>query len=268
MRLKVTHTTRYTFREPMRYAVQTLWLTPQSGPMQTVEYWSLGAPGRLFEHRDGLGNACHSYSYLGETLTSVVNAAGVVHTLGVAEFQDPRGMPHARYFLRPSSLAPPSLLLADFARPFVGAKATRAALLDLSAAVAARVAYTKDSTSVTTTAQEAFERGAGVCQDQAHVMVACCRSLGIPARYVSGYFHAANEPELASHAWAEVCLDETSGDWLSIDVTHRCLIDERHIRLAIGTDYDACPPIKGVRQGGRGESMVVRIGIEPAAPTG
>jgi transglutaminase-like putative cysteine protease len=97
-------------------------------------------------------------------------------------------------------------------------------------------------------------------------MAGCPRlpHLGIPARYVSGYFYAANEPDLASHAWADVCLDIAGRRWASIDVTHSCLIDERHVRLAMGTDYGACPPIKGVRHGGGLESMTVDIKIEPA----
>ena len=142
-------------------------------------------------------------------------------------------------------------------------KADLPALLALSAGVSGAVSYKKNSTNVTTTALQAFEAGAGVCQDQAHVMVAICRSLGLPARYVSGYFYAANEPDLASHAWADVCLDVSARRWVSIDVTHSCLIDERHIRLAMGTDYSACPPIRGVRHGGGEESMTVKITIEP-----
>ena len=133
----------------------------------------------------------------------------------------------------------------------------------LSQGGASIVSYQKNSTSVTTTALQAFEAGAGVCQDQAHVMVAICRSLGIPARYVSGYFYAANEPDLASHAWVDVCLDVTARRWVSIDVTHSCLIDQRHVRLAVGTDYNACPPIKGIRHGGGEEAMMVDITIEP-----
>ena len=136
-------------------------------------------------------------------------------------------------------------------------------LLALSQGVASAVSYEKNSTDVTTTALEAFTAGAGVCQDQAHVMVAICRSLQIPARYVSGYFYAANEPDLASHAWVDVCLDVAARRWVSIDVTHSCLIDHRHVRLAMGTDYNACPPIKGVRQGGGKESMTVDITITP-----
>jgi transglutaminase-like putative cysteine protease len=176
-------------------------------------------------------------------------------------------MPHPSFFLRPTTLAAPAPGLTDFGRRFIDPALTGTGrvgqLLALSQAVAEAVHYRKNSTSVSTTALQAFEAGAGVCQDQAHVMVAVCRSLGIPARYVSGYFYAANEPDLASHAWADICLDAAQRRWVSIDITHSCLIDQRHVRLAMGTDYDACPPIKGVRQGGGEESMTVSISIAP-----
>ncbi len=272
MKLHVRHTTRYHYSEPLRYALQTLWLTPHSGPSQTVAFWTLGAPGVLHEQRDGYGNTIHSYTTVADAedhvTGSLVNAAGQVDTLGVAEFMDGNAMPHPAFFLRPTLLAEPHAQLAEFGRRFVDPVPTPdiadlGMLLNLSRAVAGAVSYKKDSTNVATTALQAFNAGAGVCQDQAHVMVAICRSLGIPARYVSGYFYAANEPDLASHAWVDVCLDVATRRWVSIDVTHSCLIDQRHVRLAMGTDYNSCPPIKGVRQGGGEESMTVDITIMP-----
>ncbi len=271
MKLHVRHTTDYRYTEPLRYALQTLWLTPQSGPAQTVHFWSLGAPQKLFAQSDAFGNTINSYTFVGKDADNVrwslVNAAGDVETFGVAEFIDPETLPHPYFFLRATHLAEPHWQLAEFGRRFIRqsteGKADLNALLALSQGVAGAVSYQKNSTSVTTTALQAFQAGAGVCQDQAHVMVAICRSLGIPARYVSGYFYAANEPDLASHAWVDVCLDVAIRRWVSIDVTHSCLIDERHVRLAMGTDYNACPPIKGVRQGGGKESMTVDITIQP-----
>lgn len=272
MKLHVRHTTRYRYTEPLRYALQTLWLTPKSGPAQNVLFWTLGAPGVLHEQHDGCGNSIHSYTFVADAAAhvtgSLVNAAGQVETLGVAEFTDEAAMPHPAFFLRPTALAAPHASLAEFGRRFVAPSTTAGVtdlgmLLALSQGVAGAISYQKNSTNVTTTALQAFEAGAGVCQDQAHAMVAICRSLGIPGRYVSGYFYAANEPDLASHAWADVCLDVASRRWVSIDVTHSCLIDQRHVRLAVGTDYNACPPIKGIRHGGGEEDMAVEITIEP-----
>ena len=272
MKLHVTHTTDYRYTAPLRYALQTLWLTPQSGPAQNVQFWTLGAPGKLFAQGDAFGNIVNSYTFVGKLADNVrwslVNAAGNVETLGVAEFTDAPNLPHPHFFLRATDLARPNERLADFGRRFVTPSSTPGCadlgmILALSQGVAGAVSYKKHSTDVTTTALQAFDAGAGVCQDQAHVMVAICRSLGLPARYVSGYFYAANEPDLASHAWVDVCLDVAARRWVSIDVTHSCPIDERHVRLAMGTDYNACPPIKGVRQGGGEETMTVNIGIEP-----
>ena len=271
MKLHVRHTTDYRYTEPLRYALQTLWLTPQSSPSQTVNFWSVGAPEKLYAQKDGFGNTIQSYTFVGTETDNVrwslVNAAGDVETWGVAEFVDPEALPHPYFFLRATHLAEPHWQLAEFGRRFIpqslDGTANLQALLALAAGVAGAVGYKKHSTNVTTTALEAFKAGAGVCQDQAHVMVAICRSLGYPARYVSGYFYAANEPDLASHAWVDVCLDVATHRWVSIDVTHYCLIDERHVRLAMGTDYNACPPAKGVRQGGGEESMAVVITIQP-----
>ena len=271
MKLHVRHTTDYRYTEPLRYALQTLWLTPQSSAAQTVNFWSVGAPEKLFAQTDAFGNTIQSYTFVGQVADNVrwslVNAAGHVETWGVAEFTDADTLPHPYFFLRATHLAEPHWQLAEFGRRFMAqsteGKADLQALLALSQGVAGVVSYQKNSTNVSTTALEAFEVGAGVCQDQAHVMVAICRSLGYPARYVSGYFYAANEPDLASHAWVDVCLDVATRRWVSIDVTHSCLIDERHVRLAMGGDYNACPPIKGVRQGGGEESMTVNITINP-----
>ena len=270
MKLHITHTTDYRYTEPLLYALQTLHLTPQSGPAQTVDFWSVGAPEKLFTQPDAFGNTVQSYTFVGSEAANVrwslVNAAGQVDTLGVAQYVDADGLPDPYFFLRGTPLAEPHFELAEFGRQFIAQStdgtAFLPALLALSQGVMSSISYKKDSSNVTTTALQAFRSGNGVCQDQAHVMVAICRSLGYPARYVSGYFYAANEPDLASHAWVDVCLNVSTRLWVSIDVTHACLTDERHIRLAMGGDYNACPPAKGVRQGGGQESMTVVITIE------
>ena len=270
MKLHVKHTTDYRYTEPLLYALQTLHLTPQTGPAQTVNFWSLGAPEKLFEQSDAFGNIVQSYTFVGTEADNVrwslVNAAGEVDTLGVAQFTDAESLPNPYFFLRGTALAEPHYLLAEFGKQFIpqslDGTADLQALLALSQGVMSAISYQKDSSNVTTTALQAFQAGSGVCQDQAHVMIAICRSLGYPARYVSGYFYAANEPDLASHAWVDVCLNVATRHWVSIDITHACLIDERHIRLAMGGDYNACPPAKGVRQGGGQESMSVVITID------
>lgn len=271
MKLQITHTTDYRYTEPLRYALQTLCLSPRSGPAQDVKHWQVAAPGKLHGLSDAFGNTLHTYTLQAKASDhlrqSTVTAQGEVVTHGVAEFTDAAASLHPLLYLRPTQLVQPHAALAEFAAALLPTAALAQpaaalpALLRLSQAVIGRVRYQKHSSTVTTTALQAFEAGAGVCQDQAHVMIAMCRSLGLPARYVSGYFYTPYEPDLASHAWVDVCLDMAERRWASIDVTHACLTDERHVRLAVGTDYNACPPIKGVRQGGGLETMHVHIRI-------
>jgi transglutaminase-like putative cysteine protease len=265
VKLDIRHNTHYGYSEPIRYAIQSLWLTPASGPTQTVLQWGLQAPAPLCAQLDGFGNMVHTYTHVGEKLYKLVGAQGRVETQALSEWVEAPNTPHPLLYLRATELAHTHPRLAAAAQPFLQDGATVQAFLALARRVSDLVSYKKGSTAVHTTALEAFDWGAGVCQDQAHVFIACCRSIGIPARYVSGYFYAANEPDLASHAWADVCLSVQERRWVSIDVTHACLTDERHVRLAVGTDYNACPPIKGIRQGGGHEEMRVEVVIEPSA---
>ena len=118
MKLHIKHTTDYRYTEPLRYALQTLWLTPQSGPAQTVNFWSIGAPEKLFAQHDAFGNTLHSYTFVGQTsdnvLWSLVNAAGKVETFGIAQFTDDDSLPMPALYLRATSLAQPHPHLADF----------------------------------------------------------------------------------------------------------------------------------------------------------
>jgi len=114
---------------------------------------------------------------------------------------------------------------------------------------------------VTSTAAQALQLAHGVCQDQAHVFIACCRARGVPARYVSGYVYPGDAPHSASHAWADVYLADHG--WISIDVTHRMFASDSLCRLAVGRDYMSASPVRGVRIGGGEESMDVRVNIRP-----
>src|SRR5690606_22398794 len=107
----------------------------------------------------------------------------------------------------------------------------------------------------------------GVCQDHAHVFIACCRAQGIPARYVSGYLHTDDDEHVASHAWAEAWC---GGRWRTFDVTNGLLAPSRHLKLAIGLDYLEACPVRGVRWGGEHESLSAHAAVslaEYARPT-
>lgn len=264
MRLRIEHTTHYHYGEPLRHAVQTLRLTPCDSAHQTVEQWRVQGAGPLYDSVDGYGNRMHTCTLPPRAMQASVSVQGVVNTHASPWLVDDAALPPPWIYLRPTPLACAHEPLYRFAKDALGLqRSDESALLALAEAVCRQVAYEPGHTGVHTTAPQAFDHGKGVCQDQAHVFIAACRSLGLPARYVSGYFHAAGAPELASHAWADVCVDLQARRWLSIDVTHHCLIDERHVRLAVGPDYAACPPVRGVRSGGGEERMEVELRVQP-----
>ncbi|SDD23159.1 Transglutaminase-like enzyme, putative cysteine protease [Cupriavidus sp. YR651] len=277
VKYQIHHKTVYRYAEPVRRSVHELRLAPRSGPLQSVQAWSLSAPGSLSEARDGFGNIIHNFTLAGPARTIAITATGEVEVMstqsgdagGHHAFHDLPDAGESRvsplYFAGSTALTHAPADMRAFAAPFLAAGHEVPALLALADGIAGRVGYKANTTDVATTAADAFRLGSGVCQDQAQVMVAACRAFGIPARYVSGYFYDPAATELASHAWADVCLDAGRALWCSIDVTHRCLTDGRHVRLAVGRDYASAAPIRGIVEGGAGETMEVDIAITPLA---
>ncbi len=262
VRLRIDHVTQYDYSVPLKYAHQSLCLTPQASAHQTVHDWSLSAPGPLFAQRDGYGNLAHTWTLMRRAYSGCVRAQGVVETHASPWLVD-EGPPPLVY-LRSTPLTQADAELKAMGRAYLSDGVNEQTAMALAGAVLLRLPYKAAVTHVATTASEALALGAGVCQDHAHVFIAACRSQGVPARYVSGYFYAPDAEHLASHAWADVCVNTAEGRWLSVDVTHGCLMDERHVRLAVGPDYAACSPIRGVREGGGDESMRVRIDMREA----
>lgn len=268
MKLSIQHVTHYDYSAPLQYALQSLCLTPQASAHQTVHEWSVSAPAPLHAQRDGYGNLAHTWSLARRSYGSAVRAGGMVETHASPWLVD--DATPSQLYLRSTPLTAADEQLKSLGRVHLADGVSEASAMALAQAVLKRVRYQPGATHVQTTAQQAWEQGGGVCQDHAHVYLAACRANGVPARYVSGYFYAPDAPHLASHAWVDVCVDASACRWLSVDITHGCLMDERHVRLAVGLDYAACSPIRGVREGGGDETMRVRIDIrkagEPAAP--
>jgi transglutaminase-like putative cysteine protease len=126
-----------------------------------------------------------------------------------------------------------------------------------------RVAYVRGATLVSSTAQEVWDQRQGVCQDLSHVTIALLRSLGIPARYVSGYFYSKCDAEVGekvvgeSHAWVEYF----SGDWVGIDPTNGGRVGLFHVVVAKGREYGDVPPLKGIYHGDPSISLGVTVEI-------
>ncbi|CAN0514404.1 unnamed protein product, partial [Scytosiphon promiscuus] len=112
-----------------------------------------------------------------------------------------------------------------------------------------------------TTAEQALDGNAGVCQDHAHIFIAAARELGYPARYISGYLMMDDRVDQdASHAWAEVYVPHLG--WVGIDVSNIISPDERYVRIATGLDFNEASPIRGMRIGNSDERMVVSLQVQ------
>jgi transglutaminase-like putative cysteine protease len=151
--------------------------------------------------------------------------------------------------------------VAAFAARHLRGKTSRD-MLTLAEAICDAVAYMSGATEVSTPAADALGLGQGVCQDHAHLFLACCRAQGVPARYVSGYIDPGNSDHAQSHAWVDAWVED--GDhagWISIDVTHACFQDLHYCRLAVGRDYDSAAPVRGVRHGAGEESLEVHVSV-------
>ena len=137
-------------------------------------------------------------------------------------------------------------------------------LLQLSDTLYSRFHYVPGSTSAASTIEHILKSGRGVCQDYVHVMIAIARSWGIPARYVSGYLLVtglAGEQAQgnATHAWVECLLPELG--WVGFDPTNQSVSDERHVRIAVGRDYQDVSPTRGVYQRGGGTRLKVDVQV-------
>ena len=159
--------------------------------------------------------------------------------------------------------------LAAYARPSFAARRPLAqAVLDFAHRIHEEFRYDPEATTLETPVEAALRERHGVCQDFAHVMIGGLRSLGLPARYVSGYLKSRSEkPEgeligsEASHAWVAAWCPSLG--WFQVDPTNDLVPSDRHIVLAWGRDYDDVSPVKGVTLGGGSHTVEVTVQVKP-----
>jgi transglutaminase-like putative cysteine protease len=263
MRLAVTHRTVYRYTRPIRYAIQTLRLEPRPYEGLTVLSWRVEGADRRALPRfiDGLGNAVHCQTIDRPHREAAITVTGEVETrrddgvvLGTVEPLPPL------FFLRATPLTAPDAAIAALAQEAAG-KDPIERLHALMSQVRDRLDYRPGETDSTTSAAAALAQGHGVCQDHAHVFVAAARLMDIPARYVSGYLWTGSDgqPFDASHAWAEAFVPELG--WVGFDAANRICPTENYIRVAVGLDYGAAAPVRGLRRGPAEESLSVEVQV-------
>ena len=269
MRIRISHETRYHYDAPINGVIQTLRLTPRNHDGQYVVHWRIDVSEdcRLDVHEDAFGNITHTF-----TAEGPFDALGV-HVEGEIDIQNTAGIVRGAIerfppslYLRATPLTEIDGAIADFAREVRGQSDDTLPMLHaLLSRVHTDMTFDTDPTHPATTAAEAFALKRGVCQDLTHIFIAAARHLGVPARYVGGYFHRADgvTQQDAGHAWAEAHVPAIG--WVAFDPANGICATESHVRVAVGLDYLGAAPVRGARRGGGLETMAVKVRVDQAA---
>ncbi len=266
MRLRIRHETTYAYDTAAKRALQALRLTPRGHDGQFIVDWRIDIDHdcRLDTSQDAFGNTLHTFTIDGAIDRLTIVAEGRVETSDTAGLVNGTSERWpAQVFLRDTALTESNAAIRDLARASLSdAHADPLNVMHaVMQAIRARMTFQIDATDSGTSAIEAFGLGTGVCQDFAHVFIAAARHLGIPARYVSGYMRRDDMSlQGAGHAWAEALIDGLG--WVGFDPANGICPTESYVRVAAGLDYLGAAPVRGVRFGGAGEALDVRIVVE------
>lgn len=276
MTYQVTHRTEYRYSSTVSSSFGEIVMLPRDDlPGQVCVRSQLTIdpqPQDMRERLDFFGNrttyfaVLTPHTQLSVTATSLVRVSGRrVAPAGAGEipWEQVRGriqagpeadadVLDARQFVLDSPLVTTSDQLAEYAAPsFPAGAPVLAALTDLSSRIYRDFTFARGVTHVKTRIEEVLERRAGVCQDFSHVAIGCLRSLGLAARYVSGYLETRPSPGKervagadVSHAWVSAFVPDTG--WVDIDPTNDQLVNDRYVTTAWGRDYSDVPPLTGV----------------------
>ncbi|MEM7337847.1 MAG: transglutaminase family protein [Actinomycetota bacterium] len=287
---RVVHATAYAYEEAVTSSYGQVYLLPRNTESQRVRTSRVmvsPSPRDERERRDLFGNRVGYFHVERAHTELVITATSEVEVLdGPAALPLEAARTLADIQVAVTALSGPERLVATqfqldseratvddqvrgYAEPsFAPDRPVGESLVDLSHRIHADFEFAADATKVTSTIDDLFESKAGVCQDFAHLAVACIRSVGLPARYVSGYLETVpppGRPRLAgadvSHAWAGAYLPEVG--WIDIDPTNDQFVDNRYITNAWGRDYADVAPVKGViYSDGSLDEMTVSVDVE------
>ncbi|WP_286162434.1 transglutaminase family protein [Methylobacillus flagellatus] len=296
LRYHVQHVTEYDYDHTVTLSQQLLHLTPRDSVYQQCLYHQIRispAPSESAEHADFFGNQSRCFSIYAPHEALRVSAEFSVQLTARPTMESlPASTPwtvlrdmlqeqasqhlEACAYLYGSPKVPCSPALADYASlAFTPDRPILDASLALTQQIYRDFEYDADATDVSTPLHEVLHNKRGVCQDFAHLMAGCLRSLGLACRYVSGYIltnRDAGQPALigadASHAWVSVYCPQYG--WVDFDPTNNCLVQHEHVTMAWGRDYTDVSPMRGVVLGGGGQRLKVSVtvtAIDAGAPT-
>jgi transglutaminase-like putative cysteine protease len=261
MRLKIQHTTTFTYDQLISEAYTEMRLRPLDADGQhCIVFQLINEPqSPVLVYKDHFGNdvrhfdVIHPYqklrvTALSEVLTPDVYMPGSLSLSPLEEFN----------YLSPTEYAPHTDELKEFSMQHGTSDDPMDKVMALMTAVYSTLTYEKGATDVKTTADQALSLGRGVCQDFSHILLSLYRIQKLPARYVSGYLYN-NGHTAASHAWVDVFLP-THG-WISLDPTHNRNQTAQYVRIGVGRDYADVPPTRGVFKGNAKEQMEIQVTV-------
>jgi transglutaminase-like putative cysteine protease len=293
-RYEVVHTTAYFYSEPVPVCHNEIHLAPRPLPRQRVLSHRVDvdpAPTHISSHLDYFGNEVGRFSIQQGHDRLLVKAASRVEVDPAPAWHDWSSLPWEAVRDRLAAGGPAAADAAQFrlesphvrrsaqfaewaAASFRPGRPWAEAFVDLTSRIHRDFAYDPSATTTGTPVEDVFALRRGVCQDFAHLQIACLRSLGLAARYVSGYLSNERPPTAdgrpadgdagmvgadASHAWVS-CWGGDAG-WFDLDPTNDCAAGHLHITLGWGRDYGDVAPIKGVYVGGGRHSMHVAVHV-------
>lgn len=287
----ITHTTRYAYTSPVSVCQNVVTLTPRDdGPVHCWVHRLRIRPNPTNTHRrpDYFGNI-HTIFSIDENHDELTISAISRVTVRLPENFKTRTQTdwqtvrqqlvqqtasewhQTSCFLYDSPRIKRSPDYAEYARQsFANGDDVLSAAQDLAARIHKDFTYDTKATETHTPTEQAFSQRKGVCQDFAHIMIACLRSIGLPARYVSGYLRTIpppGKPRLVgadqSHAWISVYCGSELG-WVAIDPTNNCLSGWDHIPIAWGRDYSDVVPVRGAYLGGGESTIAVSVDVIPS----
>jgi transglutaminase-like putative cysteine protease len=300
MLLQVTHETRYRYQPAVETAQHMAYMEPRAHAAQSVLEHQLlinPQPAQMRSIADVYGNARCFFSLqtphevlsvVAQSLVSTQPSKTVLSNLPWEKVRESlRYQAGSRFyaaseFVFPSPFVPRHIEFATFARASFGAGAPLLhACIDLMGRIHRDFAYESQSTQINTPALQALAERRGVCQDFSHIMIACLRTLGLPARYVSGYMLThppAGQPRLvgsdASHAWVSVYLPDLpeGSRWVDFDPTNNRwgwhAPGDDYVTVATGRDFGDVSPLRGVIHGGASHTLTVAVTVTPVGENG
>ncbi len=276
----VHHVTRFRYSSPISESIMEVRIQPRSEGIQHCLDFQLHTSPRatIMTYRSELGNRVHHFNVPNLHSQLTITAKALVELTSPPPL--PQSLsPHAwdeldeltstdEYWdmLKPSHFARSSDLLQRLAQELQLRRRDDplTVLRDLNTALHKTFAYAQKNTRVDSPIDDALRARRGVCQDFAHIMITLVRELQIPCRYVSGYLVSQGRvrdrsADSATHAWAEALLPGLG--WVGFDPTNNTIVEDRHIRVAVGRDYADVPPTRGVFRGNADSELTVTVNV-------